>query len=271
MCIQLQNILERRFDKMNRIDEKFETLKKQGKKALIPYICSGDPSAEITEQLVYSLEEAGADIIELGIPFSDPLADGPVIQAAGLRAFASGYRLSDTFKIIENVRKRSEIPLVIMVYYSSIIGFGREKFIENCVRAEVDGLIIPDLPYEEYDEFKPLVDKTDVYMIPLVGLTSGERIPMLVKEAKGFVYCVSSMGVTGERKEFDTRVESFVREVKKYTDTPACIGFGISSKEDVERFENYADGCIVGSAIVRKIFESGCDFEKIKKFVSGLM
>ncbi len=255
---------------MNRIDKKFETLRAEGKKALIPYICSGDPSVEMTEKLVYALEEAGADIIELGIPFSDPLADGPVIQAAGLRAFAGGYRLADTFKIAENVRKKSEIPLAVMVYYSSIIGFGREKFIECCVKADIDGLIIPDLPYEEYDEFKPYIEGTGIHMIAFVGLTSGHRIPMLVKEAKGFVYCVSSMGVTGERKEFDTRVEAFVKEVKKYTDTPACVGFGISSKEDVDRFEGFADGCIVGSSIVRKIFESGCDVEKVKEFVKGL-
>lgn len=255
---------------MNRIDKKFQSLKAEGKKALIPYICSGDPSVEMTEKLVYTLEEAGSDIIELGIPFSDPLADGPVIQAAGLRAFAGGYRLADTFKIAENVRKNSEIPLVIMVYYSSIIGFGKEKFLEGCINADVDGLIVPDLPYEEYDEFKPLLEGTGIYMIPLVGLTSGQRIPKLVKEAKGFVYCVSSMGVTGVRKEFDTRVESFVKEVQKYTDTPACIGFGISSKEDIERFEAYADGCIVGSAIVRKIFESNGDLEQVKDFVKGL-
>lgn len=254
---------------MNRIDKKFQTLKAEGKKALIPYICSGDPSVEMSEKIVYALEEAGADIIELGIPYSDPLADGPVIQAAGLRAFAGGYKLKDTFNIAENVRKNSEIPLVIMVYYSSIIGYGKEKFVEGCKKADIDGLIIPDLPYEEYDEFKPLLDDTGIYMIPLVGLTSGNRIPMLVKEAKGFVYCVSSMGVTGVRKEFDTRVESFVNEVKKHTDTPACIGFGISSKEDIDKFECYADGCIVGSAIVRKIFESG-NLDDVKNFVKGL-
>lgn len=255
---------------MNRIDKKFQSLKAEGKKALIPYICSGDPSVEMTEKLVYALEEAGADIIELGIPFSDPLADGPVIQAAGLRAFAGGYRLADTFKIAENVRKNSEIPIVIMVYYSSIIGYGKERFLDGCVNADIDGLIIPDLPYEEYDEFKPLLEGTGIYIITLVGLTSGDRIPMLVKEAKGFVYCVSSMGVTGVRTEFDTRVESFVMEVKKHTDTPACIGFGISSKEDIDRFETYADGCIIGSAIVRKIFESNGDLEKVKDFVKGL-
>lgn len=255
---------------MNRIDKKFKELRAEGKKALIPYICSGDPSVEMTEKFVYALEEAGADIIELGIPFSDPLADGPVIQEAGLRAFKGGYRLSDTFKIIENVRKKSQIPICIMVYYSSILGYGREKFLEGCITSDIDGLIIPDLPYEEYDEFKPLVDKTSIHMIPLVGLTSGDRIPELVKDAKGFVYCVSSMGVTGERKEFDTRVEGFVKEVKKNTDTPACIGFGISCKADVDKFGEYADGCIIGSAIIRKIVESNFDLDVVKDFVSGL-
>lgn len=255
---------------MNRIDERFKKLKEENKKALIPYICCGDPSVEDSEKLVYALEEAGADIIELGIPYSDPLADGPVIQAAGLRAFAGGFRLEDTFKIVKNVRKNSQIPLVIMVYYSSIIGFGKEKFVELCVDADVDGLIVPDLPYEEYDELKPLLDKTNVYMIPLVALTSEDRIPMLVKESKGFVYCVSSLGVTGVRKEFDTRIDSFVAKVKEATDTPACIGFGISTKDDVERFDKIADGCIVGSAIVRKIFDSKMNLDEIKAFVSSL-
>lgn len=255
---------------MNRIDERFKKLKEENKKALIPYICCGDPSVEDSEKLVYALEEAGADIIELGIPYSDPLADGPVIQAAGLRAFAGGFRLEDTFKIVKNVRKNSQIPLVIMVYYSSIIGFGKEKFVELCVDADVDGLIVPDLPYEEYDELKPLLDKTNVYMIPLVALTSEDRIPMLVKESKGFVYCVSSLGVTGVRKEFDTRIDSFVAKVKEATDTPACIGFGISIKADVERFDKIADGCIVGSAIVRKIFDSKMNIDEIKAFVSSL-
>ncbi len=256
---------------MNRIDEKFKALKAEGKKALIPYICTGDPSIEATEKLVYALEEAGASIIELGVPYSDPLADGPVIQAAALRAFAGGFRLAQVFDVVKNVRKNSEIPLVIMIYYSSILGFGREKFVDLCVESGVDGLIIPDLPYEEYDEIKPLIDKTDVYMIPLVALTSGDRIPMLVKGAKGFVYCVSSLGVTGERKAFDKRIDSFLKSVKEAADIPACIGFGISSKEDVERFNKISDGCIMGSAIVRKIYESNVDFSEIKDFISSLV
>lgn len=255
---------------MNRIDEKFKKLKEENKKALIPYICCGDPSVEDSERLVYALEEAGADIIELGIPYSDPLADGPVIQGAGLRAFAAGFRVEDAFKIAKNVRKTSQIPLVVMVYYSTILGFGKEKFIDLCVGADIDGLIVPDLPYEEYDELKPLVDKTPIYMIPFVALTSNERIPMLVENSKGFIYCVSSMGVTGVRKEFDTRIDSFVAKVKAATDTPACIGFGISTKEDTERFGKIADGCIVGSAIVKKIYESKMNLDEIKAFVSSL-
>lgn len=255
---------------MNRIDEKFKALKAEGKKAFIPYICTGDPSVEATEQIVYALEEAGASIIELGVPYSDPLADGPVIQAAALRSFAGGFRLSQVFDVVKNVRKNSEIPLVIMIYYSSIIGFGKEKFVNMCVDAGVDGLIVPDLPYEEYDELKPLIDKTDIYLIPLVALTSEERIPMLVKDAKGFIYCVSSLGVTGERKAFDTRIDNFLKAVKSATDTPACIGFGISNRDDVQRFNKISDGCIMGSAIVRKIFESNVDLEEVKAFVKGL-
>lgn len=255
---------------MNRIDKKFKELRGKGEKALIPYICSGDPSIEATEKLVYTLEESGASIIELGVPYSDPLADGPVIQAAALRAFANGFRLVQVFDIVKNVRKNSQIPLVIMIYYSSILGFGKEKFVDMCVESGVDGLIIPDLPYEEYDEIKPILDNTNIYMIPLVALTSGDRIPMLVKEAKGFIYCVSSMGVTGERKEFDIRLDDFVRAVKECTDIPACIGFGISNKEDVERFNKISDGCIIGSAIIRKIQESDVNYDSIKEFVSGL-
>lgn len=255
---------------MNRIDEKFAKLKAEGKKALIPYICAGDPDCTSTEKLVYALEEAGGDIIELGVPFSDPLADGPVIQAAGIRSLSGGFKIDNVFEIVKNVRKNSQIPLVIMVYFSSILGYGREKFVSNCCEAGVDGLIIPDLPYEEYDEMVPVLENSGLYMIPLIALTSGDRIPMLTKNAKGFIYCVSSLGVTGERKEFDTRIEGFVARVKECTDTPACIGFGISKKEDTERFGKIADGCIVGSAIVRKIYESGVDYDEVKKFVSSL-
>ena len=162
------------------------------------------------------------------------------------------------------------MPIAVMVYYSTIFGYGKEKFVNECVEAGVDGLVIPDLPYEEYDEIKPIIDKTDLAMIPLIAITSNERIPMLVKEAKGFIYCVSSLGVTGERKNFDKRVDEFIENVKKNTDVPVCVGFGISKREDVERFEKTADGVIVGSAIVKTIFNEKMNIENIKGFVKGL-
>lgn len=256
---------------MNRIEEKFNTLRTEGKKAFIPYICAGDPSLEQSEKLVYALEEAGADIIEMGIPFSDPLADGPVIQAASIRSLNGGFKIRKFFELVKKIRKNSNVALVTMVYYSTIFGFGKEEFIKLCEESGLDGLIIPDLPYEEYDEIEDVISKTDLCLIPLIAITSRQRIPTLVKKAKGFVYCVSSLGVTGERKSFDKKVDEFIAEVKKNTDVPACIGFGISKREDVERFNKVADGVIVGSAIVKNIFESNCDLNKVKDFVGSLL
>lgn len=255
---------------MNRIESKFEQLKNNNKKALITYICAGDPSIEDTEKFVYILEQSGSDIIELGIPFSDPLADGPVIQEAGIRSLQGGFKLSKFFDCVKKIRTNSEIPLVTMVYYSTIFGYGKEKFISNCVESGIDGIIIPDLPYEEYEEIQPLIDKTDLCMIPLVAVTSEQRISMLVKNAKGFIYCVSSLGVTGERSSFHNKVNEFLQEVKKNTNIPIAVGFGISKKEDVERFNKYADGVIVGSAVVRTIHDNNGDADKIKEFINKL-
>ena len=255
---------------MNRIEEKFECLKKDNKKALVPYICAGDPSLEMTEKLVYLLEESGADVIELGVPYSDPLADGPVIQAASLRSLGGGFKLDKFFETVKAIRKNSEIPLACMVYYSSILGYGAEKFVSNCEGSGIDALIIPDLPYEEYDELKPLIDKTDLCLVPLVAITSGDRIKMLTEGSRGFVYCVSSLGVTGERSSFDNRVDNFLSSVKEATSTPVCIGFGISKRSDVQRFEKTADGVIVGSAIVRKINENIDNPDEIKRFIREL-
>ena len=241
---------------MNRIVEKFAQLKKENKKALIPYICAGDPTLEKTIELVKLLEDAGADVIELGIPYSDPLADGAVIEAAALRALGSGFKIDKFFDTVAEIRKVSDIPLAAMVYFSSIIGYGVEKFVSGCEKSGIDGLIVPDLPYEEYDDLKPYIDKTDMCLVPLIAITSGDRIPKLVEGSKGFIYCVSSLGVTGERASFDERVDNFLADVKAATDTPVCIGFGISRREDVERFDRIADGAIIGSAIVRHIHEN---------------
>lgn len=255
---------------MNRIDERFRALKEQNKKAFIAYICGGDPSLNDTEKIVYALEDAGCDVIELGIPFSDPLADGPVIQEASIRSITNGFKLDKFFEVVKDIRKNSQLPLVTMVYYSTIFGYGREKFIENCISSGLDGLIVPDLPYEEYDEISYLIENTRLYLIPLISVTSNNRIPMLVEKARGFIYCVSSLGVTGERKTFDNRIYEYITSVKEKTEVPVCIGFGISKKEDVDKFGKYADGVIVGSAIVRKIFESKGDLEKVKNFIKEI-
>lgn len=255
---------------MNRIDKVFGELKSKGEKALITYISAGDPDIKSSEKFVYALEEAGVHIIELGVPFSDPLADGPVIQEAGLRSIEGGFNIDKLAELVLNIRKNSQIPLVVMVYFSSILCYGTEKFINLMEETGVDGVIIPDLPYEEYDEVKPYIDKTGLYMIPLVSVTSGDRVPMLVKDAKGFVYCVSTLGVTGGASGFDARIDNFIKEVKSHTDTPVCIGFGISKKTDCDRFNRSGDGCIVGSALIRVIHSTGGDIGAIKNFVKSL-
>lgn len=255
---------------MNRIDDKFQKLKSENKKAFIPYICAGDPSIDDTVRIVCALEEAGADVIELGVPFSDPLADGPVIQAASSRALNGGFKLDAFFGMVREIRKKSDVPLVAMVYYSTVFGFGKERFISLCKESGIDGIIIPDLPFEEYDEIAEEIEKTNLYVIPLIAITSKQRIPMLARKAKGFIYCISSLGVTGERKSFDDRVFDFIENVKANSSVPVCVGFGISKREDVEKFDSVADGVIVGSAIVRTIFDSCVDLENLKEFVRSM-
>lgn len=250
---------------MNRIDVTFEELKKNGTKAIIPYVTAGDPNIQKTEEIIIALEEAGANIVEIGIPYSDPLADGPVIENAGLRSINNGFKLADAFGCVKNIRKKSQIPLVFVVYYNTIFGYGRERFVKECVECGVDALIVPDLPKEESDEITGYLENTGIYLIPFVAITSRQRIPKLVENAKGFIYCVSSFAVT-----YDEEVLEFLKEVKKYTDLPVCVGFGISKKEDVEKFGKVADGCIIASAIVKKIYDSNADVVQIKEFVGSL-
>lgn len=256
---------------MNRIEAKFQELKQKDKKAFIAYICAGDPTLDDTETIINTLEEAGVDIIELGIPFSDPLADGPTIQESSLRALESGFRIKSFFEKVKEIRKSSSIPLTVMVYYSSIFGYGKEEFIKSCDECGLDGIIIPDLPYEEYDEINDLIDKTNLCFTPLISVTSKNRAPMLVKGAKGFIYCVSSLGVTGHRDDFHRNVDEFIKEVKALTDVPVCVGFGISKREHVERFNSFADGVIVGSAIVQKIYDAKMDKDEIQKYIRCLI
>lgn len=255
---------------MNRIEKRFNELKEKGEKALITYITAGDPSIEKTEELIYAKEKGGASIIEIGIPFSDPLADGPVIQEAAQRALKNGINVKKIFKCIEKARETTEIPMVFLVYYNTILAYGISNFVKKCDEVGVDGLIIPDLPLEEEEEIMPYIRESNVVLIPLVAPTSKERIKEIVKDKKGFVYCVSSLGVTGMKNNFYKESDEFLNSVRTYTSLPIAVGFGISDSEDIKRFKPYVDGVIVGSAIVKKVHESKGNTKMVKDFVKTL-
>lgn len=230
-------------------------------KAFIPFITCGDPNLETTEKLVYAMEEAGADLIELGIPFSDPTAEGPVIQEANIRALSGEERVTTDriFELVRKLRKRVKVPMVFMTYANVVFSYGSEKFIAACKEIGIDGLILPDIPYEEKDEFNPICKKYDVDLISLIAPTSHDRINMIAGDASGFVYCVSSLGVTGTRTEITTDIGEMVSLVKKAKDIPCAVGFGISTPEQAKKMSSVADGVIVGSAIVKIIAKYGED------------
>lgn len=252
---------------MNRIDKVFTELKEANKKALIPFIANGDPSLDKTIEAVFALEKSGASIIEIGIPFSDPLADGPVIQNAYNRALKGGIKVKDIFTLGNKVREKSEIPLVIMVYYNLIFHYGVEKFLKDAAKAGFDGLIVPDIPLEERAELQEKTEAAGIYLIPLVAPTSHDRIEKITKDSKGFVYCVSSNGTTGERSSLSKDITSYLNTVKANTDVPICLGFGISSREVVKSVKGFCDGVIVGSAVVRRMNE---DENEALEFTKGL-
>lgn len=255
---------------MNRIAATFEQLKKDNKVARISFLTAGDPSIEQSFELVKALIDNGSDIVEIGVPFSDPLADGPVIQAAANRALDGGVRVNQVFELVKKCRQVTEKPLLFLMYINTIIVYGKEKFIENCKEAGVDGLIIPDLPYEERDELFDLMTDNGIELIPLVAPTSKDRVKMITQGCNGFVYCVSSMGVTGRGSDFHAELDAYIEDVRSQTDLPLAIGFGISNNDDVKRFEKIADGVIVGTAIVRVIESSKGDPEVVGDFVKEL-
>lgn len=220
-------------------------------KAFIPFLTCGDPSLDITEQLVYAAEEAGADLIELGIPFSDPTAEGPVIQEANIRALSGGVTTDKIFDMVRRIRKNTQIPLVFMTYANVVYSYGTERFLSTAAEIGMDGLILPDVPFEEKQEFDEPCKAYGLDLISLIAPTSHERIATIAKEANGFVYCVSSLGVTGVRKEITTDIGAMVRLVKEAKDIPCAIGFGISTPEQAARMAAQSDGAIVGSAIVK--------------------
>lgn len=221
------------------------------KKAFIPFITCGCPSLEISEQLVYAMEKAGADIIELGIPFSDPTAEGSVIQKASMQALQNNVTTNMIFEMVQRIRKQSNIPLVFMTYANVVFSYGIEKFISRMKEYDMDGLILPDVPFEEKEEFDLICKKYDIDFISLIAPTSKTRIEMISSEANGFVYCVSSMGTTGQRNEFTCDLEGMIKLVKKSKDIPCAIGFGISNPKQAKQMSSISDGVIVGSAIVQ--------------------
>ena len=220
-------------------------------KAFIPFLTCGDPSLEVTEQLIYAMEEAGADLIELGIPFSDPTAEGPVIQAANVRALSGGVTTDKIFDMVKRLRQNTKIPMVFMTYANVVFSYGTERFIQKAASLGMDGLILPDVPFEEKAEFDSVCKKYGLDLISLIAPTSHERITQIAKEAEGFVYCVSSLGVTGMRSAITTDIGAMVQLVKAAKDIPCAVGFGISTPEQAAAMAAKSDGAIVGSAIVK--------------------
>lgn len=255
---------------MNRIDSLFDNLKKQNKKALIPFITVGDYSVDDTYNLVLELEKSGADLIELGIPFSDPVAEGPVIQKSSFMALNNKINLDIVFDLVKKIRKVSKIPLVFMMYINTAFNYGYERFSDMLNETGVDGVIIPDIPYEEKDEITKYLDLNNKYFITLVAPTSIDRIKLITKNSKGFIYLVSSFGVTGIRDSFDTDLERFVSSIKENTNTPVCVGFGISNKEQAKLVAKYSDGVIIGSAIIKLIQDNNGDIKKAVRFVKEI-
>lgn len=231
-------------------------------KAFIPFITCGDPDLETTERLVRNAVENGANLIELGIPFSDPTAEGPVIQGANLRALQAGITTDKIFEFVREIRKDVTVPLVFMTYANVVFSYGAEVFIRTCQEIGIDGIILPDLPFEEKEEFAPLCKQHDVALISLIAPTSDKRIAMIAREAEGFLYIVSSLGVTGTRSEITTDLSSIVKVVRENTNIPCAIGFGISTPEQAKKMAGIADGVIVGSAIIKLIEKHGRESDK---------
>ena len=255
---------------MTRIPKAFD-----GKKAFIGFVTAGDPSLEKTEEFVLEMERAGAALVELGVPFSDPIAEGPVIQEANIRALDAGCTTDKLFDTVANLRKKTEIPLVFLAYLNTLFKYGYEKFFTRCQEVGLDGVIIPDMPFEEKEELADIAAAHNVDVISLIAPTSEQRIQMIAKDATGFIYVVSSLGVTGVRSEITTDVSKIVDLIREVTDTPAAVGFGINTKEQVHKYSSIADGAIIGSAIVKIVAQYGEDagshiYDYVSEMVSGL-
>ncbi len=260
---------------MNRIDKKFQELRDQGTSAFMPYVCAGDPNPELTPKLLLTLEEAGADLIELGVPFSDPIADGPTVQRASERALKHNISLQQILEIVASVRKATDIPIALMSYYNPIFRMGEETFCKAAQAAGVDGLIVPDMPPEQAKPLLEVAPRYDLATIFLVAPTSPpERMQLIASVSTGFIYCVSVTGVTGARAMLSDEVAPMIAELRKHTDKPIGVGFGVSTSEQATQVAQVADGVIVGSAIIN-VYEKHINTEAklltaVKQFASDL-
>lgn len=247
-----------------RIEETFKRINDEGRAAFIPYVTAGDPDIETTFDLVIALEEAGGDLIELGIPFSDPVADGPVIQAAAQRALGSGTSLTKVLELVKKVRTKSQVPIVFLAYFNTIYQFGLEAFAKEAALAGVDGVVLADMPLEEAEAVQRVLDNAGLATILLAApTTSTERLVRIAELARGFIYCVALKGVTGQRETVSTDGLELVQRLKEVTDKPLAVGFGLSTAEQIAMMGKQANGVIVGSAIVKTVEQLGKDKEKL--------
>jgi tryptophan synthase alpha chain len=260
---------------MNRIDKKFQELRDQGATAFMPYLCAGDPNPELTSKLLLTLEEAGADLIELGVPFSDPIADGPTVQRASERALTHHISLQEILEMVATVRTQTDIPIALMSYYNPIFRMGEDAFCKAAQDAGVDGVIIPDLPPEQAQSLLVIAQRYNLATIFLVAPTSPpERMQLITSVSTGFVYCVSVTGVTGARAMLSDEIAPMIAELRKHTDKPISVGFGVSTPDQATQIAQIADGVIVGSAIINVVEEHINDearlFTAVKQFASDL-
>ena len=260
---------------MNRIDKKFQELRDQGATAFMPYLCAGDPNPELTSKLLLTLEEAGADLIELGVPFSDPIADGPTVQRASERALTHHISLQEILEMVATVRTQTDIPIALMSYYNPIFRMGEDAFCKAAQDAGVDGVIIPDLPPEQAQSLLEIAPRYNLATIFLVAPTSPpERMQLIASVSTGFVYCVSVTGVTGARAMLSDEIAPMIAELRKHTDKPISVGFGVSTPDQATQIAQIADGVIVGSAIINVIEEHINDEARlltaVKQFASDL-
>jgi tryptophan synthase alpha chain len=252
----------------SRIQQRFDALKQEGRKAFIPYIMFGDPDIKTTESLILMLEDCGADVIELGVPFTDPVADGPTIQMAAERALANGVTLSKIIKSVSTIRKRTDIPIALMTYYNPVYKYGDGRFVKDAVKAGVDGVIIPDLPPDEAGDFIKEARRVNLDTIFLLAPTSTEdRIRLVSKASRGFIYYVSMTGITGSQLTIDNTIKRSVNKIRSVSKKPVCVGFGVSAPDEARAMSSLADGVIVGSAIVKVLNTTP---SKLKRFLVNL-